>query len=364
MIDKLTRKNIFNIKPYLVGKPTEELAKEMGITKEIIRLNSNENPLGPSPKALEAMKEGLPKVNYYPDDNCYYLTQALTKKLGVDENELIISNGSAEILDFIAKCFVDPGDEVIMADQSFVIYPIVITIANGKIVSVPMKDFRHDLDAMAEAVTAKTKVIFIANPNNPTGTMNTAKEVERFMKKVPNSVLVVFDEAYYEYIKRPDYPKSMDYLKNGRTVLILRTFSKIYGLAGLRIGYGIGPSKIIDSLKRVHMTFNVNRIAQSAALAALEDKMHLAISVEINEVGKKYLSEEFRKLDLTFVPTEANFIFLPIGPKGKEIARKLVKEGLMVRFLPASDMKRSGLRVTIGTPEQNQKFITVLKRSL
>ena len=182
MIDKLTRKNIFNIKPYLVGKPTEELANELGITKEIIRLNSNENPLGPSPKALEAMKEGLPKVNYYPDDNCYYLTQALTKKLGVDENELIISNGSAEILDFIAKCFVDPGDEVIMADQSFVIYPIVITIANGKIVSVPMKDFRHDLDAMAEAVTAKTKVIFIANPNNPTGTMNTAKEVERFIK--------------------------------------------------------------------------------------------------------------------------------------------------------------------------------------
>lgn len=358
------KRNQFNIKPYLVGKPTEELAKDLGLAAPVIHLNSNENPLGPSPRALAALHQTATRVNFYPDDTCYYLIKSLAAELGVTENEIIISNGSAEIIDFIARCFVNPGDEVIMADQTFIVYPVVTALAQGKIITVPLKNFRHNLEMMAEAITPKTKVIFIANPNNPTGTISTAEEMGRFMKRVPESVLVVFDEAYYEYVRSRDYPRTLPYLKSNCQVIILRTFSKIYGLAGLRVGYGLARPDIINRLKRVHLTFNVNRLAQNSALAALKDRQHLNKSIKTNETGKKFLYAQFKKLALPYVPTETNFIFLPVGPKGQDMALSLLKYGILVRYLPTPDVSRSGIRITIGTMTQNKKLVNALKKVL
>lgn len=360
MINQLARQNILGIKPYTPGKPIDEVARELGLRGEIIKLASNENPLGPSPLALKAIQAGLKELNLYPDDNCYYLTKALARKLKVNEKELILGNGSVEILDFITKAFVNPGDEVIMAEYSFVMYKIITAIAGGKRVAVPLKDLRHNLEAMVDAVTEQTKVIFIANPNNPTGTMNTTDEVRRFMARVPEHVIVVFDEAYYEYILRKDFPDTIrDYLRTGRNVIVLRTFSKIYGLAGLRLGYGIAKRELIEALRKVRLPFNINNIAQIGGLAALDDEMHIKRSRAINESGKDFLYKKFKEMGLPYVQTEANFIFVQPPMDGPTFSQSLMKRGMIVRYLAEQDY--SGVRITIGTKEQNQKLINAIK---
>lgn len=366
MMNQLARENIVKLKPYVPGKPIEEVKRELGIKGTVIKLASNENPLGPSPRAVKALNHHVNTLNLYPDDNCYYLIQALVNKLKIKQDELILGNGSVEILDLITKAFVNPGDEVLMAEYSFIMYPIVTTIANGKRKAIPLKDYRHNLKAMAEAVTSQTKVVFIANPNNPTGTMNTTEEVKYFMSHVPDNVLIVFDEAYREYITRKDFPDSFRYLREGRNVIILRTFSKIYGLAGLRLGYGIANQSIIEALRKVRLPFNINSAAQAAGIAALDDDAHIKRSVKVNEEGKVFLYTKFKEIGLPFVPTEANFIFTQPPMDGTIFFNELMKRGIIVRYLAEQDNLQSykGVRITIGTKPQNQKLIKSIKEVL
>lgn len=348
--------HIRTIKPYVPGKPVEELERELGIT-DSIKLASNESPLGPSPLALKVLHDGIDDLNRYPDGSCYYLKDKLSSKLGVSPDEILFGNGSNEIIELAVRTFLSPGDEAIMAHPSFVVYPTVTQAAGGRNMVVPLKDHRHDLEAMASSITDKTKIIFIANPNNPTGTINSIAEMDAFMKKVPEDVLVIVDEAYYEYVTSADYADSMEYLSGGRQILILRTFSKIFGLAGLRIGYGIAGSSIIEEMNKVRQPFNVNSLAQRAAMAALEDNEHFKKAREINEEGKRYLYNEFESLGIDFIPTEANFIYLILNDDtAPQLYSDLLKKGVIIRPMGSRE-----LRVTIGLPEENSRFIEALK---
>lgn len=349
--------HISGILPYLPGKPIEELERELGIT-DSIKLASNENPAGPSPLAIKELRKGLAGLNRYPDGNCYYLREALSKKLKIKQGEIIFGNGSNEIIELAVRTFISPGDEVIMAHPSFVVYSTIVQAAQGKNVVLPLKDLRHDLDAMAARITKRTKIIFIANPNNPTGTINTKKEMDAFMEKVPDSVLVVVDEAYCEYVDAKNYPKCMSYLKKGRDLLILRTFSKIYGLAGLRIGYGISKAGIVDEMNKIRQPFNVNSLAQKAALAALNDAAHLEKAKSINDRGKKYLYKELDALNIRYVPTEANFIFIHLEDESApQLYSSLLTQGIIIR-----PMGPSAVRITIGLPAENKRLITALRK--
>ncbi|RJQ51789.1 MAG: histidinol-phosphate transaminase [Nitrospiraceae bacterium] len=350
--------HIKSIKPYIPGKPVEELERELGITGSV-KLASNENPLGPSPQALKALRPGLKDLNRYPDGSCFYLKNALSGKLRVSPDELLVGNGSNELIEIAARTFLNPGEEAIMAHPSFVVYSMVVQAVNGKGIVVPLKEWRHDLDAMASGITARTKIIFIANPNNPTGAINTKAEMDAFMKKVPEGVLVVVDEAYYEYVVSPDYADSMKYFRDGRDILILRTFSKIYGLAGLRIGYGIAKPSILTGMNRVRQPFNVNSPAQKAAVAALNDEKHFSRSVTTNEEGKKYLYRELGRIGFRYVPTEANFIYIPLeNGEASRLYNALLKEGVIIR-----PMGRA-IRVTIGLPEENKRLVEALKKAV
>ena len=350
--------NIRTIAPYVPGKPIEELERELGISGSI-KLASNENPLGPSSKAVAAIRKALEGLNRYPDGSGFFLSRALAKELGVDLAQVILGNGSNELIELAVRTFVQPGDEVVSADPSFVVYKMITQAAGGTNVIVPCKDMRHDLDAMAERITQKTRIVFIANPNNPTGTMNTKAEMDRFMGRVPDHVLVAVDEAYFEYVTRADYPDSLDYLREGRNVLALRTFSKIYGLAGLRIGYGITPAPIVEMMNKVRQPFNTNSLAQIGALAALADRKHVERSVTMNNEGKQFLYREFDRLGIAYIPTEANFIMFETALEGREVYGRLLKTGVIVR--PMGPKK---LRVTIGLPEENRRFTAALEAEL
>jgi len=345
------------IRPYVPGKPIEELERELGITGSI-KLASNENPIGPSPLALIAIREGLSNINRYPDGQCFYLRGALAQKLGIGLEEVLIGNGSNEIVELAVRTFLMPGDEAIMAYPSFAVYPMIVQSAGGGNIIVPLKDFRHDLDSMASRITKRTRIIFIANPNNPTGTINTRAEMDSFIQGVPEGVLVVIDEAYHEYVTSSEYPESMKYLRQGHDILILRTFSKIYGLAGLRIGYGIAKAEILREMNKVRQPFNINSLAQMAALAALTDENHIAASKRINETGKRYLYEELKAMNFEYVPTEANFIYIILKEENAHwLYNELLKHGVIVR-----PMESRAIRVTIGLPGENKRFIETLKR--
>ncbi|PKM82818.1 MAG: histidinol-phosphate transaminase [Firmicutes bacterium HGW-Firmicutes-13] len=362
MIDVIARKIIFDIKPYVPGKPIEEVERELGI-KDIIKMASNENPFGPSPKALEAMKEALPKIHLYPDGNCFYLREALALKLGVEIDNLIVGNGSDEILKLLAETFLEPGDEIIIAQPSFSEYEFVGKIMGAACIFVPLKDFTHDLEAMCRAVTDKTKMVFICNPNNPTGTIVKKAEVEAFLKDLEPQVLVVFDEAYYEYVTDEQYPESLDYVGEGQNVITLRTFSKIYGIAGQRIGYGIAKPRLISALNRVREPFNVNTLAQVGALAALGDDGHVAKSRRGNTEGYEYLTGWFKEKGLFFVSSQANFIFLEVKVDSQKLFREMLKEGIIVRTGDIFDYPQF-IRVTIGTMEENKRFTKTLEKVL
>jgi histidinol-phosphate aminotransferase len=348
--------NIKNITPYTPGKPIEELERELGISGSI-KLASNENPLGPSPKAVVAIKKAVAGLNRYPDGSGYYLSQALARNHKVDISQIILGNGSNELIELVVRTFVQPGDEVISADPSFVVYKMITQAAGGTNVVVPLRDNRHDLDAMADRISERTRIIFIANPNNPTGTMNTSAEMDRLMNRVPDHVIVAVDEAYYEYVTRADYPDSLDYLKAAKNVLALRTFSKIYGLAGLRIGYGITTSAIAELMNKVRQPFNTNSLGQAGALAALADRKHVEKSIAINSEGKQFLYQSFGRLGIPYVPTEANFILFEAPSDGRELYAALLKTGVIVR--PMGGKK---LRVTIGLPDENKRFVSELEK--
>ncbi|MYC77108.1 histidinol-phosphate transaminase [Candidatus Poribacteria bacterium] len=351
--------SIDTIQPYQGGKPIEEVRRELGIA-DIIKLASNENPLGPSPLAMQAIAESVTQVHLYPDGNAYYLKADLAASFGVSAEHLILGNGSNDVLQLVAEAYVAPGDEVIYAAGAFVVYSLVTKLCSATAVVVPMVEHTHDLSAMAAAITDKTKVIFVANPNNPTGTMVTADEAAAFMEQVPDNVLVVFDEAYYEYVDRPDYPQTLPYVLEGRNFIITRTFSKIYGLAGLRIGYGIAPPPLVETLNRVRQPFNCSLVGQAAARAALKDTAHVTKSREENAVGKAFLYEAFGDMGLRYVESEGNFIMLHLERSGAEIADALLKEGVIVRPIAGYGYPNA-VRVTIGTQQENERFIKALK---
>jgi histidinol-phosphate aminotransferase len=362
MSRQLHRQQILSIKPYTPGKPVEEVERELGIT-DVIKLASNENPLGPAPASIAVMQQMINKVSTYPDGNCYYLKNALAEVHSLSPAHFIVGNGSDEVIKLIAEAFLDEGEEAIVADPTFSEYDFAVKIMGGSTVVVPTKNLTHDLEAMAAAVTDKTKLVFVCNPNNPTGTKVGKDEVNQFLDRLPEGVITVFDEAYYEYVTEEDYPQTLDFVHEGRDVIVLRTFSKIYGLAGLRIGYGVAKPELIGMLMRVKEPFNVNMLAQAAALAALGDQDHVVRSRQLNDEGKTYLYGEFDRLGLPYMPTHANFVWVQIKADCKEVFGKLLRRGVIVRtgdIFGAPDV----IRVTIGTPPQNKRFIEALTEVL
>lgn len=361
-IEEKARREIFALKPYIPGKPIEEVKRELGI-EDVIKMASNENPLGPSPKAVEAIQGMLPMLHFYPDSNCFYLKQRLAAFLKVAENQLLIGNGSDEILRLIAETFLSSGDNVIIAQPTFSEYAFTTTIMGAECQYVPLKEFKHDLNAILAAVSENTKIVYLCNPNNPTGTIVSREEVDEFMARIPQDILVIFDEAYFEYVESPDFVSGLEYVKQGRNVAVLHTFSKIYGLAALRIGYGVSTPQIVAAVERVADPFNVNTLAQVGAQAALDDEKHVRSSQENNSAGKQYIYAELERMGLYYIPTEANFIFLDTGRNCQDVFGKLLQRGVIVRTGDAFGHP-DFIRVTIGTPPENQRFIRGLREVL
>ncbi len=360
--ESLANEHILGIAPYEPGKPIQELEREFGVA-DAIKLASNENPLPPSAKVQKAIAAALNQLNRYPDGSGFYLRQALAKKHGVAAEQIILGNGSNELIELLVRTFLRPGDEAIVPHPSFVVYPMIVQAAGGIRVMVMLKDYRLDLEAMGRAITPLTKIVFIANPNNPTATIVTADEVEHFMGRVPERTIVVFDEAYTEFAQGPDFPDTLSYVKQGRKVIVLRTFSKAASLAGLRVGYGVADGDAMALMNRIRQPFNVNSLAQAAALAALEDEAHVLECVRMIEAGRHFLYDEFKDLGLKYVPSRANFILVDVGRSAAEIYQKLLHEGIIVRPMTPFGMD-STLRITVGTPEENRRLVKGLRAVL
>jgi len=361
--EKLFRKGIADIKAYVPGKPMEDVMREFGLT-EVVKLASNENPLGPSPKAVAAMKEALDSVNYYPDGACLALTQKLASKVNIDPDAIIFANGEDNIISLISKTFLNEGEEMIMADPSFSSFEISARAMGAKVVKVPVRtDFTTDLDAILEAMTEKTKLVFLCNPNNPTGTISTSSEVESFLNQLPDRVVVILDEAYKEFVDDPDYPEGLDYVRAGHNVIVSRTFSKVYGLAGIRVGYAIGHPQFIGGMKRIREAFATNRLAQIAALAALDDDEFLEKVIASNREGREYLYAEFERLGLPYVKSETNFMLVDTKKDIQQVFLDLQRHGIIVRPAHIWDMP-TWARVSVGTREENEKFIRALEQVL
>ncbi len=361
-LSKQVPSDILKIKPYIPGKPIEEVKRELGVSK-VIKLASNENSLGPSPMAVEAIQNYASGIHFYPDGGCYYLKKEIASKLGIDPANIILGNGSDEIVSLITRVFIQKGDEVVIGDPSFLMYKIDTQISQGKVVGAPLKEFKVNAQEMTKVLTSKTKLIFISNPNNPTGTIINKEGMQRIIEKVPPDVLIVSDEAYYEFVDDPEYPDTLSWVREDKNIIVLRTFSKMYGLAGLRIGYGIARKGIISILNKVRPPFNVNSLAQIAARAALQDKEHLIRSNNLVQLGKKFLYNQLRKLGVQFVLTQANFILIKSGEKTREIILALLKKGIIVRGMEAYNLPYY-LRLTIGKQEENEIFIREFRNAL
>jgi histidinol-phosphate aminotransferase len=343
---------------YEPGKPIEDVARELGLQPdEIIKLASNENPLGPSPKALEAMQAALHRSHFYPDGGGYYLREAIAERVGLERANVMLGCGSNEIIEFIGHAFLNPGDEIVMSKHAFVVYKLMATLFGAKTVEVDDPGYAHDLDGMLAAITPRTKELFIANPNNPTGTLLSQAQIDAFMAKVPDHVVVVFDEAYYEFLENP--PDVVKYVREGRNVIVLRTFSKIQGLANLRIGYGLAKKELIEVLQKTRQPFNANGIAQAGALAGLQDLEHQRKTRELTIEGRNWLQTEFGAMGLEFVPSFANFVLVKVGD-GKAVFQALMRKGIIVRDMNAYGLPE-WIRVSIGTMEQNRRFLDELK---
>ncbi len=354
----IVRPSVKRITPYSPGKSSDEVTRELGIA-EITKLASNENPLGPSPKAVEAICAAAAGVGVYPDPLCTELTNLLARHLGVLPDNILIGRGSDEILHMLGLAFVAEGDNVVYSQFPFAMYPITACLQAATMTEVPAWGFDHDLDAIARAITDRTRLVFIGNPCNPTGTIVSAEQVDLFMSRVPETAVVVFDEAYFEYVDDPDYPDSLAYVRRGRKVAVLRTFSKVYALAGLRIGYGICGRAVADALKQVREPFNVASLAQVAAIASLNDADQLARSRKMVFDGKAYLYEQFEQMGLQYVPTQANFVLVDTGVDSRAVFDGLMRRGVTVRTGDIFGLQ-NWIRVTIGTREQNERFIAAL----
>lgn len=358
---ELANPQLRELSVYEPGKPIEETARELGAeADDIIKLASNENPLGPSPKAIAAMHAAISGSHLYPDGGGYYLRQALASSLGVTREHLILGAGSNEVIEFIGHAFLDRDDEIVTSEHAFVVYKLVAAVFGARTIEVASRDFGHDLEAMADAITPKTRVVFVANPNNPTGTLASQSEVDRFMERVPPHVIVVIDEAYFEYIDDP--PDSLRYVHAGRNVVALRTFSKIQGLASLRIGYGIARPELIQALQKTRQPFNVTGVAQAAALASLDDNDHRLETKRITDAGRAYFESEFAAMKLRFVPSVGNFVLVNVGD-GAKIFRALLERRIIVRALKGYKLGE-WVRISVGTMEQNRRCVAALKEVL
>jgi histidinol-phosphate aminotransferase len=355
MNEEIIRPAIKVIKEYLPGKTPREAG--------IIKLASNENPFGPSPKALEAIAKESKALHIYPDQKSILLREALAKKLQIEEGCLIAGNGSDEIMQMAAATFLKAGEGAIISKNIFSTYEFVTRLFDGKPVFIDLKESAQDLEAIAKAVTPKTKLIFLCNPHNPTGTIFTAQEFEAFISRVPQNVLVVLDEAYGDFVESKEFPDGLKYVREGRNVLVLRTFSKYYGLAGLRIGYGIAKKELVDYMSRTKLPFNVNRLAQAGAKAALEDAEFLDKTYQNNLEGKKYLYAQLEKLGLEYQKSEANFIFINAKRSADQLFLNLMRQKIIIRPLTSFGLPEA-IRVSIGTKEQNEKFIAALSAEL
>lgn len=352
--------NIKDLIPYVPGKPTEELERELGISGSV-KLASNENPLGPSPLALEAVKKSMGSINRYPDGDSYYLKTRLAEKHGVKNENIILGNGSNEVIEIAARAYLSRDDEAIYARHAFIVYPIVTqAIGAGAVVS-PMKNLTHDLKDIYSRITDRTKIIFIANPNNPTGTIVKRSEVEWFLKTVPDNIIVLMDEAYFEYVDDADYPDSLDYHELREGLITVRTFSKIYGLAGLRVGYGIANSKMISYLNRVREPFNINSLAQNAALSALDDNEHVERSKRLNKEGMEYILGEISQIDVDVTESHTNFILIDLKRDPSSIYNRMLEDGVITRPVGGYGLK-THLRVSVGLPDENERFVRSIKK--
>jgi len=353
------RKSVLNIKQYQPGKPIEEVKRELGL-KDVIKMASNENPLGPSLRAMAAIRKYLPNINRYPEGSCFYLRQALAKRLKLRTEQLIFGNGSDELIGLALKAFVEEGDEVVVASPTFLMYEIVSMVHGAKVRIVPTRYFKYDLKRMLEQVNKNTRIVFIANPDNPNGTYVARHELEDFLKVLPENVVVFLDEAYFDFVEEQDYPNGLDYISKFN-VIVTRTFSKAYGLAGLRIGYGTARQEIIKYLEAVRDPFNVNSLAQAAAIAALKDKEFLARSKKVVREGRKFLYTELKAIGLRYVPSVTNFVLVELGPRAAEVTDKLLKKGVIVRNMKAWGLGNF-MRVTVGKKEENKRFVRELKK--
>jgi histidinol-phosphate aminotransferase len=355
--------NLKNLPTYQPGRPIEEVARELGLPADsIIKVASNENPFGPSPLAIAAMQKAIAGVNLYPDGNAFYLKQKLASKLGIEPANLILGNGSNEIIEFAAHALLAPGDDAIVSQFCFAIYPIVAKMFGANVITVPAKNHGHDLPAMLRAITPKTKIIFVANPNNPTGTLAPREEVISFVNDVPDDVLLVMDEAYIEFLDDAVDLVSLIRLGARENLILMRTFSKIYGLAGLRIGYGIGNSDFISALEKIRQPFNINSLAQTAALAALDDDEHVRKTRVNNFSGLEFFNQAFHEMKLEFVPSFANFILVRVGD-GKKVFEEMQKLGVIVRPMGGYQLPE-WIRISIGTPAENRRCLDALKNSV
>jgi histidinol-phosphate aminotransferase len=346
---------------YIPGKPIEDVARELGLEpSQIVKLASNENPLGPSPIAVKAMQEALPNAHFYPDGGGYHLRAGIAQKFGLSTDRVMLGNGSNEIIEFLGHAFLRPGDNIVTAEHAFAIYKIMAKLFGAETIEVQDPDLTADLPAMACAINDRTKIVYIANPNNPTGTMVGEDELDRFIERVPKSVVIALDEAYYEFLPEP--PDTLKYLHDHPNVIALRTFSKIQGLAGLRIGYGLAHEELIRLLQKTRQPFNVNSIAQIGALAGLQDDAYQAKTREVIREGRDFLQTEFRKRNLEYVPSVANFVLVKVG-KGKEVFQRLLKRGMIVRAMDEYKLPE-WIRVSVGTPEQNRRFLEDLENVL
>ncbi len=358
---KLAQPGVASLTPYQPGKPLQELEREYGI-REAVKLASNENPLGPSPAAMLAVKEAISELHRYPEGNAPDLKSALARYLGVGVEQLVLGNGSNEILELLVRVFAGPGRAVVFSRYAFAVYPLVSLAAGANLIEVPDRQWGHDLEAMRTAITDDTRLVFIANPNNPTGTWSKARDLRKFLSSVPAHVIVVIDQAYIEYVQEPDYPDAIDWLKEFPQLVLTRTFSKIYGLAGLRLGYSVSSRQLADLLNRARQPFNTNHLAQVAAMAALGDREFVVRSTQLNQQQGQRVCAALAERGISYIPSVGNFVSFEID-QAALVCEKLLRQGVIVRPMAGYKMP-DHLRLTYGLPAENERFFQALDQAL
>jgi histidinol-phosphate aminotransferase len=357
----LANKHLHELGVYEPGKPIEETARELGVeTAAIIKLASNENPLGPSPVAITAMTAALHAAHLYPDGGGFYLRRAIADRLGIEPANIILGNGSNEVIEFVAHAFLNRGDSIVTSEYAFIAYKLIAGLFGAQTIEAPSREFKHDLAAILKAIRPNTRVITIANPNNPTGTLISQREIDEFVKRVPDHVVTIFDEAYYEFLDQP--PDTLRYVHAQRNIVVLRTFSKIHGLAGTRVGYGIAPPALIEVLRKTRQPFNVNSVAQAGALAALTDETHQRRTKQTVDAGRKYLGDALADLGVQFIPSAANFLMVNVGD-GRAVFKEMLNRKVIVRPLTGYALP-AWVRISVGTMDENERCISVLKEVL